>query len=348
MAEAAAQPFGISADSLAAARLQTILRFAAGTTGAFAVSELMGWYPSFLAPLLAGVLLANLPVSPPFKVGVFLVLAQTAGAYSAYMLTVLLHHVPAVLFGSIALILLICFVNLARGRGFLPILLILISYATVPIVTMMAPQQAGSLAFAFARGMVIAIITVWLAHGLWPKTSPPAAPQAQAAHDFPLATAITGVAIVLPLMLVFLMYGITDALPVLITTVVLVINFDPQKSAMQGMAMMIGNFVGGMVAIIAYSLLQVAPSLAALALITFLVALAFAVRIAGGGPAGAVSLITFNQAIVLFSLSLAPGGSSPGLWVTRLIQFGIACLFAIGMMTLLWPRLRGLERRGSY
>ena len=108
--------------------------------------------------------------------------------------------------------------------------------------------------------------------------------------------------------------------------------------------MMVGNFIGGMVAIISYALLQAAPSLTSLGLITFLVALIFAVRIERGGPGGAVGLVTFNQSIVLFSLSLMPGGSSNGLWVTRLVQFGIACLFAIGMMTLLWPRLRRMER----
>jgi len=344
MSNVAAQAFGASTDAAAAARLHTILRFAAGTTGAFVLSEWMGWYPTFLPPLLAGVLLANLPKAPPLKVGLMLVLAQTVGAYSASFLAALLHEIPLVLFGSIALILLLCFANLARGRGFLPILLVLISYATVPVVTMIAPQQSGSLAFALSRGMVIAVIAVWLAHALWPKTSPPKAPPAQAAFDFPIATALTGIAIVMPLMLLYLMYGITDALPVLITTVVLVINFDPQKSAMQGFAMMVGNFIGGMVAIISYGLLQAAPSLTTLTLITFLVALIFAVRVERGGPGGAVGLVTFNQSIVLFSLSLMPGGSSNGLWVTRLVQFGIACLFAIGMMTLLWPRLRRMER----
>ena len=249
------------------------------------------------------------------------------------------------LFGTIALILLLCFANLAQGRGFLPILLVLISYSTIPIVTMIAPQQAGALPFAFVRGMAIAVMAVWISHALWPRLSPPAAPPAPAAFDYPLARALTGVAIVLPLMLLYLMYGITDALPVLITTVVLVINFDPKRGVMQGAAMMFGNFIGGIVALLSQALLQVAPSLATLSLITFLVALLFAVRIERGGPASAVGLITFNQAIVLFSLSLAPGGSSPGLWMTRLVQFGIACTFAVGMMSLLFPRLNSMMRR---
>jgi Fusaric acid resistance protein-like len=304
----------------------------------------MGWYPTFLAPLLAAVLLANLPMAPPFKVGLVLVIVQAAGAYGAYILTSLLHGTPAVLFCAIALILLLAFANLAHGRGFLPILLILISFSTVPIVTMMAPAQADALAFAFTRGMAIAVIAVWLAHALWPKVAPPAAPPGQAAPDSPFAKALTGVAIVLPLMLLYLMYGITDALPVLITTVVLVINFDPKRSAMQGMAMMVGNFIGGMCALLSYALLQIAPSLASLTLITFIIALLFAIRIERGGPASAVGVITFNQAIVLFSLSLAPGGSTPSLWVTRLVQFGIACIFAVGMMSLLFPRLKSLVR----
>ena len=329
------------------ARTHALLRFAAGTTSAFIVCEGMGWYPSFLAPLLAGVLLANMPTALPIKGGIVLILVQALGAYAAFILTSLLHETPAVLFGAVGIILLLCFSNLARGGQFLPILLVLICFATVPIVTMVTPQQAGALPVSFVRGMSVAVVATWLAHAIWPRVDAPHPPASTAALDSPFAMAVTGVAIVLPLMLLYLMYGITDALPVLITTVVLVINFDPKRSAMQGVAMMFGNFIGGLVAVTSYFLLQVAPSLSVLAFITFLVALVFAVPIERGGPAGGVSLVTFNQAIVLFSLALVPGGSTSGLWGTRLIQFGIACIFAVGMMSLLFPRLQRLSQDRS-
>ena len=337
-------------DPAALAHLHGVFRFAVGGTTALVICEAMGWYPTFLAPLLAAVLLANLPSGLPFKAGVVLILVQAAGAYAAFILSSLMHGTPVILFGAISLILLLCFANLAQGRGFLPILLVLISFSTIPIVTMIAPQQAGALPLAFTRGMAVAVIVTWLAHAVWPKlaSGAPPPPAATAASANPIAMALTGIAIVLPLMLVYLMYGITDALPVLITTVVLVINFDPKRSATQGMAMMIANFFGGMVALLAYLLLQVAPSLLTLTLITFLIALFFGVQVERGGPRGAVGLITFNQAMVLFSLALAPGGSSSGLWGTRLLQFGIACVFAVGMMSLLWPRLEaGFRERAS-
>ena len=88
------------------------------------------------------------------------------------------------------------------------------------------------------------------------------------------------------------------------------------------------------------ALIHAAPSLAILSLVTFIVAFLFAGPVERGGPAGAVALITFNQAVVLLSLALAPGGSSSGLWLTRLVQFGMACTFAVGMMSLLLPRLK--------
>jgi len=329
------------------ARLHTILRFAVGTAGAFVICEAMGWYPSFLAPLLAGVLLANLPVAPPFKVGAVLILVQGVSAYGAYLITASLHETPAILFGSLGVILMASFANLSQGRGFLPILLTLISFATVPIVTMMAPQEANGLSLALTRGMIVAMAAVWLAHAAWPKVLPPSSRDAQPVSTRHFALAVTGVAIVLPMMLVYLMYGITDALPVLITTVVLVINFDPKRGAMQALAMMIGNFIGGLIALLAHAVLQVVPSLMFLALIAFLIAVPFAVRIERGGPGGAVALITFNQAMVMFSLSLAPGGSSPSLWTTRLFQFALACTFSVGMMSLLIPRLKALDEDGA-
>jgi hypothetical protein len=173
---------------------------------------------------------------------------------------------------------------------------------------MVLPQEAEVLPGAYTRAMVIAVLLVWLMHALWPKVVIAARPAAMAPFAAPLTITLTGTAIVLPLMLVFLLYGLTDALPVLMTTVVLVVNFDPRRSATQGMAMIIGDLLGGMIAIVAYALIQVSPSLPVLALTTFLVAILFARWMNRGGAFATVG------------------------------QFAIACLFAIGMMRLFLPR----------
>ena len=112
-----------------------MLRFAGGTTAAFVLCEVMGWYPSFLAPLFAGMLLANLPVALPPKIGLVLVVVEGLGAYSAYILTSSLVSTPVAVFGVVGLVLFTCFAGLAQGKAFLPLLLTLISFATIPILT---------------------------------------------------------------------------------------------------------------------------------------------------------------------------------------------------------------------
>jgi len=318
-------------------RHQALLRFAFSVTVAFIASEYFGWYPTFLPPILAATLLGSLPTALPLKGGFALIMVMSAGALAAFVLSSLLRVTPTVLFGSIGLIVFLAFSVIAQGRAFFPLLLLLICFSTVPIVVMTTPAQAGSLPMALARGMVIAVAVIWIAQAIWPKVTTKEAPGAALRAVEPVRLALAGSAIVLPLMLVYLMYGLTDALPVLITTIVLVVNFDPSRGATQGLAMVLANFLGGMVAVACHALVEVAPSLFTLCFATFGLALVFARRIEEGGPGGSLALITFNQSMIILSLGLIPGPSSPGIWSTRLLQFGIAYAFAVGMMYLLLP-----------
>ena len=102
--------------------------------------------------------------------------------------------------------------------------------------------------------------------------------------------------------------------------------------------MVLGNVFGGFVGLVAFLLLGVTPSLPVLALITFAITVVTAEFITRGGAATALALLSCNQALVIFSIALANPDSSSGIWFTRLFQFCLAWLFAIGMMWLMMPR----------
>ena len=138
-------------------------------------------------------------------------------------------------------------------------------------------------------------------------------------------------------MLAYMLFGLTDAIPVLLTTVLLVAKMEEERGAASGWAKLLGNFLGGFVAVAAYYLLQVAPSLATLALITFIIGFGFAVQIAKGGVRGGNALLAYNATMVIFGLALLKGPANSGTWGARVVQFAIACIFAVGMMRLLWP-----------
>ena len=335
------------ADPAATARLQFVLRFSFGTTAAFIVCELMGWQPSVLAPVLTGVLLANLPVAPPFKVGMVLTFVMAACAWLAFLLTVWLQQTPQLLFGMIGLIMFLAFAGLAQAKAQLPLTLLLMCITVVPVVTLTLSEYAGIFPSLLARAMGLAVIFTWIAYAIWPMPSPKAPDLPAAPQEYPMAAAALGVLIVLPVMLVYLLFGLTDAIPVLLTTVLLVAQMEQERSAASGLAKLMGNFLGGFVAVAAYYLLQIAPNLATLALISFIIGFGFANEIVKGGVRGGNALLGYNASMVIFGLALLKGEDNSGTWGARVVQFGIACTFAVGMMTLLWPRLKARSSKVS-
>ena len=319
------------------ARLHATLRFAVAVTAAFVLCEFMQWTPSFLAPVLTAVLLANLPMRPPLKLGLVLVAAMSMAALYAFVLSSLFRGTPPILFGLVALSLFLSFHAMLTGRPALPFMLVLVCLATIPVMVMVAPSVAGSLPIALVRGIAIALVMIWIVYVPWTRIVPPppksAAPPSAAT---PLARALLSTAVVMPLMLAYMMFGLADVLPVLIATVILVINFDLQGGRSQALAFIVGNFFGGLLAMLLHTVLLTTPSLLFLSLILFLVLLGFGHRISGGGPKAAVAVIACNGMLVIFSSAIASGPGSLSLWMARLFQFALAGAFAVGMMHLLW------------
>jgi len=331
-------------DPAAAARTHFVLRFAFGTTASFIACEYMCWQPSALAPVLTGVLLASLPLPPPLKVGVVLVVVMGLSAWLAFFLTMWLNQAPYVLFTAVGFIMFLAFAGLAQGKGQLPLTLLLICMAVVPVVSLTVSQFGGILPSLFVRAMLLAVLFVWVSFAIWPLPSPkspdPPAPPAES----PVAVALIGTAIVLPIMLVYLMFGLTDAIPVLLTTVLLVAKMEEERGAAAGRAKLTGNFLAGFIAVLAYYLLSIAPSIGVLALITFIIGIAFGDQIVKGGVRGGNALLAYNATMVIFGLALLKGAGNSGTWGARVVQFAIAVIFAVGMMRLLMPLARRAPR----
>jgi hypothetical protein len=320
--------------------MHAMLRLGVGVTASFLLCESLQWTPTFLAPVLFAFLLTNIPFCPPPKAGVALVLAMTLAATTAFILSSALAHAPQILTGAIGLIVFASFSLMARGRAKLPAIFMLLCIALIPVITMVAPAQAGVLPWAMVRGVTIAVLLLYGTYAIWPTVVPPAPPPPAADVASPTKTALLVTAIVMPLILAFLMFGLTDALPVLSTSILLVATFETQRGAMQGLAMIVGNLKGGFVGVLAFLALAIFPSLTTLSLITFAIALMFALQVDKGGATGAIAVISLNTYLIILSTALASGPTSSGIWVVRVMQFVLASLFAVGMMSLFWPKRR--------
>lgn len=330
---------GALASDVVEARRHATLRFATAATAAFVLCEALQWIPSFLGPVFTVALLANLPVRPPLKMSLVLVVTMTLAAVFAFALASLLRGTPVVLFGALALTMFVAFHALARGRPSLPLILLLICVATIPVIVMIAPAQAGAFPTAMIRGMAVAVVMIGLAYLAWPIAPTPAtAPVARQPASAPVAQALLSTAVVMPLMLAYLLLGLSDALPVIITTVLLVITFDVQRGRQQATAMILGNLLGGVLALVLHTLLLMAPSLWTLGALLFITLLGFGERIFAGGPSAPVAVITCNSMLIVLGLTIVTGSGSLSVWLTRLFQFTLAGGFAVGMLSLVLSR----------
>lgn len=320
-------------------RAHATLRFAFGVAVALVVAELMQWTPTFLVPVLTAVVLVNVPVRPPLKVAVGLIAIMAAAALIALLLSTALLRSPPILFGVAAVVVFRALYAIAEGRSPVAPLLLLICVTTIPVVALESPSAAGAFAYALVRATGFALLVVWTSYLIWPRVRPPppAAPVTPLPTDLKLKSALLGTVVLVPLMLLHLMFGLANSLPVLVATVMIVVNLDFHRGRKQAIALVAGNVGGGIVALVLYLLFAMQPSIVSLALLAALMALAFGWRISAGGPMAPVLLVACNSTLIVLTSSLMADQGTFAVWMTRLSQFVLAGAFAIGMMTLLWP-----------
>jgi len=322
------------------ARAHAVMRLAFGVTIAFVAAELLEWTPTFLPPVFAAVLLTNIPVRPPPKVGFSFIILVAGSALIAVLLCAALRGAPIILFGITALVVFRALYALSQGAPILGPLMLMICITAIPVVSLQSTYVAGQFAYALARAAFVAVMVVWLVYLFWPKVAPPKAAAKPVAMPPALAlrSALLGTAIVAPLMLVYLMFGLAQALPAMIATVMIVSSLNLQGGRKQALGLVLANIAGGIASLALILMLVLNPSLATFTLVVLAGSLIIGWRITRGDPMAALVVVAFNACLIVFSSSIGSDSGTFSIWLTRLMHFLIAGAFAVGMMAMLWPR----------
>ena len=318
----------------------TVLRFAFGVTLSFVVAEMMEWNPPYLAPVFTCVVLANIPVRPPIKVALGFSLVVGASAFLGVILAYAFRGAPHILFGICTLIIFRGVYALARGASKLGPLFIIICTAAIPVVALQSLVAAEAVAGVFAKGAMLAMFMAWVSWLVFPKALPPraAAKVVPLTPEAALQSALLGTAILAPLVLVYQLFGLTGAVPVLVGTVMIVTTLDFRLGQKQAMLRVVANFCGGVSSVIALVLLGIHPSLAAFTLIVLASGLLFGMKISHGDHMAQMLTVACNGYLIVFGSTMHSDSGAFDVWLTRLTYFFLAGLFTIGMMALIWPR----------
>ncbi|WP_146908665.1 hypothetical protein [Arenimonas daejeonensis] len=242
------------------------------------------------------------------------------------------------LFGLIGLSMFLAFYMMLIGKPRLPAILALICLGTIPVVAMVVPAYAGLLPRGLILGITLAMLMIFAAYAIWP-TPPPARevpPDPGPGEASALRVALLSVAAILPVMLVYLLFGLTDVMPVLIGTILLVSTFDVNSTRQQAVARVLANFFGGLLGMLIHTVLWTTPTLPFLGALLFVVLLGFGKFIFSGSPSAPIAVIACNAMLIILGSALLTGTGSLSLFLTRVFLFSLAGAFAVGVMSLLW------------
>lgn len=321
-------------DKLSAVDIR-ILRYALGSTLAMAVAMGFNWPMSYLAAVLSLSFLASPAGRPTFKMGFSFVLAIVIASYIALVVGRMLLPYPFVYVPFIGLLLFRIY--FAKGTSFPPLLILwlLIALLLIPLMMLQSHALANTIAINLVMGAVAALLVTWISYGLLPdrptneKGDTPVAKPPLPSKEERFQTAVDSTIVVFPILILFYVFQLSGALLILIFIALLSMQPGFAKDFKGGMALITGNVIGGITAIIFYELLVIIPEYAFLLLLTLLTGLMFGSRLFSGRPKAPLYGMAYSTLLLVIGSTTGSSGDAEAKVYTRIIQIMSAVIYVV-------------------
>lgn len=319
------------------------LRIALAVAFGFCLALLYGDVLPFLGPLFATQLLlaGHRPLS--LRQGLATLAVVLGTGVLLIFLTELLGQRPWVLLPLLWLFYFGCFWAQGHGKGGAAPALALLIAIVVPLLDIFKSDLGESIVFILTKAICAGMLLAWAAHALLPDPAPetdsvtPAAPPITALATRQARASATILLLIVTLCLVEPRLATAMVLPITVSS--LLSQLEPTMTRRAAAGLLFVNLLGGFAAMLAYTLIELRPTLWMLFLTLLLVSLLFAGRAAINDNTGKIfggGLMTF---LILFGLGVSPLPTAASeLFSTRLAYVLGAIIYALFMAALLWPR----------
>jgi len=333
----------VVAQKLRAERLRRlrILRYAFGVTGAVAIAFAVNWPLSFLTPVFVAVFLALPLPTMTIRQGLNGLLYVVAAFFLGLSFTLFLLPFPLVYVFLLGLTLFHIY-YLANRRG--PVLLVLFSLMAVLILPMLGiTHDVFPTVFAlyFAFSAALAVLFVWLAHGLFPD---PAAGKAgrgrtarfQPGYSRPAAiTAFKSTVAILPIAVLFISANWSSQLLIMIFAAIFSLSPGLAQGTAAALKSLKSTLIGGVAALGFFYLLIAVPELYFFIILMLLTTLWFGAGIFSDHPNAQYLSSAVTTIIVLLGSSMGEDASITDTFVTRVLLISASALYIVGIFSVL-------------
>ena len=321
----------MSTDQIAA-DMRPLVRYTVGSTLMMALAMGISWNMAFLTPVLALGFLAPGTSMPKFREGVSFIGIIAATTFAGFIFTRYLLDSTFLFILLLALALLSIFYT--KRLGAKAKVFMLISLLLLPMLGM----QSMALAFVFTKtfilGAAITIVLVWVVYALFPDKSGPGAakadqvpPEAVPLPEARFRYALETLIIVFPVVLAFFFFQWSGGLIILIFIVLL--SMQPSFNYKAGKAMVIGNLLGGLFAIVAFELLVMVPQYLFFILMVLATAIFFSSRLFSSSPKAPLFGMGFSTFLLIMGQSISGTDDAGGKVWMRVIMIMIAVIYVV-------------------
>lgn len=307
-----------------------VLRYAFGSAIVMMAAMAFDYTLSYLTPVLALNFLAPGAKPPTLKSSLFFLLLISGTSLAGILFSRFFIDYPLVFLPLLVLI-----VFHLYYANTLPQMKIwfLISLLLIPMISQQSSQLASVVAANLVVNALLAIVLVTIVYFLFPEKNYSAeGKKAQAKENLTQKQryheALKKTLVILPVLILFFVFSITNALLVLIFAAILSMN-PATSNKKAGMALILANLGGGLAAIIAFNLLTVVPDFIFLGLITLFTGLVMGQKLFGKKPLSSLFGTAFSTfLLILGNVTSFVGEAGEMVW-TRIFQLVIVVIYVV-------------------
>ncbi len=332
-----------------------ILRYALGSTLAMAIALGFAWPLSYLVPVLILGFLDPKSKPPTIKSSITFILILDIACILGVVISQYLLDYPLIHLTLMGLLFLQLFYAKKSSINQDLKTWIMVAGLIIPIMGLASQGLDIMVAINIAIGAVIMVIINLFIYMILPesevekKEADAVLLSNEVSQSIRFSEAVTSLIVIMPVVILFYLFNWYNYVLVLIFIAMLGSMPALSKSFATGKVMIIGNLMGGALAIIVYEVLVMVPHFYFLIWIMFLAALYFGTELFSDKKAAPLYGMAFSTLIIVIG-STTTGTSNAGekVWI-RVIQIAVAVIYVVLAYRFLdkWKEASGDKERGK-
>lgn len=328
-----------------------IMRYATGLLVAIALAYGFDWPLAFLTPVLVAKFLG--PNTTRIQLSGLLTLFTIIAAafWLGFTLSSSLISYPVVFILVVTLILFWLAYWGNSGGNEIAITMLLVAVTLIPVLSMQHPLIAKHAILGVLLSCSVALVITLICNeifvkGIGDKLAEQAPPLLN--HGVRIRLSLLTVVMILPVLLFFLYFQLTGAVLVLIFIAILAQKPDFVAGVKGAGALLLGNSIGGLAAMIMFGLLLAVPQYSFALILYALVILIFSQYIFSERKLSPIYAMALTTVIIIISGSTTNDGGASSKFYIRLFQIALACGYIVLITWLMAPLINKIQKQNNY